>query len=74
MTTVWINDTDKAADGDYVLTPRGDLIDVAKVESGEICLLQQVPATTLPDVESADQERLLMAIHGVETAVNTRGG
>ena len=74
MTTVWINDAENAAEGDYVLRPQGDTVEIARVDGGELCVLQQVAASTLPDIETADQERLLMAIRGVETALNTRGG
>ena len=84
MTTVWLtngDDTGNAAEGDYVLRPAGDTVEVGRVEDGAVCWLQPVPASTLPDLGSADgvteapeQERLLTAVRGVETALNNRGG
>ncbi len=74
-TTVWIGSAEEAAEGDYVLKPGGDTVEVGKVEGGEVCWIQPVPVSALPDdYENADQERLLTAIRGVETAVNNRGG
>ncbi|HVF04832.1 MAG TPA: hypothetical protein VNA20_08335 [Frankiaceae bacterium] len=74
MTQVWIGETDDAAEGDYVLRPQGDTVEVGRVESGEVCWLQPVPTSTLPDLADADQERLLTAVRGVETAIDNRGG
>jgi len=84
MTTVWLtngDDTGSAAEGDFVLRPAGDTVEVGVVEGGELCWLQPVPASTLPDLgeaggftEAPEQERLLTAVRGVATAVNSRGG
>lgn len=74
MTQVWIGETTEAAEGDYVLTPAGDTVEVARVDNGELCPLPPMPASALPDLDSAGQERLLDAIRGVETAVRNRGG
>ncbi|HEU0130998.1 MAG TPA: hypothetical protein VFQ85_08415 [Mycobacteriales bacterium] len=84
MSTVWVTNGDAtggAAEGDYVLKPAGDLVEVGRVEGGEVCWLQPVPASTLPDLGTADglteapeQDRALAAVRGVETALNTRGG
>ena len=74
MTQVWIGETTDAAEGDYVLRPDGDTVEVGRVDGGEVCWLQPVPTSSLPDLDSADQERLLTAIRGVETAINNRGG
>ena len=75
MTKVWIDETGDPAEGDYVLRAGGDTVEVGRVEGGEVCWLEPVPASALPeDLASADQERLLTAVRGVETAVNNRGG
>ncbi len=74
MTKVWVGEADGAAEGDYVLRPGGDTVEVGKVEGGEVCWLQPVPASTLPDLDGAEQDRLLTAVRGVETALNNRGG
>lgn len=74
MTQVWIGEAADAAEGDYVLRPGGDTVEVARVEGGELCPLPPIPASALPDLDGADQERLLTAIRGVETAANNRGG
>ena len=84
MTTIWLtdgDDTGNATDGDYVLRPAGDTVEVGRVEGGDVCWLQPVPASTLPDLgtvdgvtEAPEQERLLTAVRGIETAVTNRGG
>lgn len=74
MTQVWIGETADAAEGDYVLKPGGDTVEVGRVENGELCWLAPMPTSALPDLDTADQERLLNAIRGVETALNNRGG
>lgn len=61
--------------GDYVLEPDGDVVRVGRDEGGEVCWLEPVPVSALPeDWQNADDERLLAAVRGVETAVNNRGG
>lgn len=72
MTKVWVGEADGAAEGDYVLRPGGDTVAVGRVEAGEVCWLTPVPASALPDLD--DQERLLTAVRGVETAADNRGG
>ena len=72
MTKVWVGEHDGAAEGDYVLRPDGDTVEVGRVGDGAVCWLQPVPASTLPDLE--DETALLTAVRGVETALNNRGG
>jgi hypothetical protein len=72
VTKVWVGEADGAAEGDYVLRPDGDTVEVGRVENGEVCWLTPVPVSVLPDLD--DQERLLTAVRGVETAANNRGG
>lgn len=75
MTTkVWITEADGAAEGDYVLRRKGDEIEVGRVADGDVAWTSTIPASTLPDLEDADQERLLIAARGVETAMHNRGG
>lgn len=69
---VWVGETDGAAEGDYVLRPGGDTVEVGRVEGGEVCWLTLVPASALPDLD--DEAALLNAVRGVETALNNRGG
>ncbi len=71
MTNVWVGTTGEAAEGDYVVTPAGDLVEVARIENGEACRIGEVPASA---IDLDDRERLLTAVRGVETAANTRGG
>jgi hypothetical protein len=61
--------------GEYVLKPAGDVVEVGRDEGGEVRWLQPIPVSALPDDwENADDERLLTAVRGVETAENNRGG
>jgi hypothetical protein len=73
-TKAWITDADGAAEGDYVLRRKGDEIEVGRVAGGDVAWTSMIPASALPDLEDADQERLLVAARGVETALHNRGG
>jgi hypothetical protein len=74
VTRVWVGESDGVAEGDYVLRPGGDTVEIGRFEGGEMCWLGPVPASALPDLAGADQDRLLTAVRGVETAAHTRGG
>ena len=68
---VFVGTAEGAVDGDYVVTPAGDLVEVARIENGEPCRIGEVPASA---IDLDDRERLLTAVRGIETAANTRGG
>lgn len=74
MTTVWIEQAENAADGDYVLTPGGDVVTIDLVENGAPFRIGEVAASALPDLATAEQDQLLTAVRGVETAQINRGG
>ncbi len=86
MTTVWLvpagsDSADGAAEGDYLLRPSGDdLYEVGSVASsctwlGTVAssLLPDLPAVDSPQ-EGPEQQKLLAAVQGVETAQHMRGG
>jgi hypothetical protein len=68
-----VDETEGAADGDYVVRRGGDSVEVGLVEGGEVTWLEPVPADALPDLDG-DREALLTAVRGVATAMNNRGG
>ena len=85
MPTVWIvpegsDSADGAAAGDYLLRPAGDLFEVGKQD--ESCtwigslsadLLPSLPSVDGPQ-EAPEQEKVLAAVQGVESAETHRGG
>lgn len=85
MATAWIvpAGTDRApgaSDGDYLLRPDGPLFEVGSV-SGACTWFGTVAASLLPDLpqvqqpqEAPEQEAVLMAVRGVESAEQHRGG
>jgi hypothetical protein len=85
MSTVWLvpegtDSADSAVDGDYLLRPKGDLYEVGRqagsctwVGTVSADLLPSLPAVDAPQ-EAPDQERLLAAVQGVESAQAHRGG
>ena len=85
MTTAWIvpAGTDSAPDaqsGDYLLRPSGELVEVGQVDTTCTWLgtLDRSLLPQLPDVQSPtqapEQERVLLAARGLETAQTHRGG
>jgi hypothetical protein len=86
MSTVWLvpqgsDSADGASDGDYLLRPAGgDLYEVGAIGSsctwlGTLAksLLPEIPSVDAP-TEGPEQEKLLAAVQGVETAQHLRGG
>ncbi|MCW2608674.1 MAG: hypothetical protein JWO60_3367 [Frankiales bacterium] len=61
-----------AAEGDVVLRPQGDDVEVARVTAAGPEWLGSVPASTL-DL-SQDDAALEIAVRGVESALVERGG
>jgi hypothetical protein len=72
---------DAASSGDYLLRPSGDgLYEVGKVDGGctwvgslSADLLPSLPQVDSPQ-EAPEQERVLAAVQGVESAEVNRGG
>ena len=69
-----------ASPGDYLLRPAGDLYEVGKQDSGcswigtmAAGLLPALPSVSEP-TEGPDQQRLLAAVQGLESAQDLRGG
>jgi hypothetical protein len=86
MATVWIvpagsDSADGAAAGDYLLRPASDgLYEVGKVDGG-CAWLGTLSADLLPDLpqvdapqEAPEQQRVLTAAQGLESAEHHRGG
>ena len=85
MATAWIvpTGTDSAPgaqDGDYLLRREGNRVEIGSV-SGACTWLGTVDASMLPDLpqvqdpqEAPEQERVLMAARGLESAEQHRGG
>ena len=85
MATVWIvpagtDSTDRAQQGDYLLRPDGDRYEVGAVDSTctwvgtvDAGLLPDLPAVQEPQ-EAPEQERVLLAVRGVKSAEDHRGG
>ena len=85
MATVWIvpagtDSAPGASDGDYLLRPDGDRYEVGSV--ADSCtwlstlaadLQPELPQVDAP-LEGPDQERLLTAARGLESAQTQRGG
>ena len=85
MATAWLvpSGTDSApdaADGDYLLRPEGELYEIGSVASG-CTWIGTVAASLLPGLPQVDapqqapeQEKVLLAVRGVESAETHRGG
>jgi hypothetical protein len=85
MPTVWLvpeatDSADAAIDGDYLLRRRGELYEVGRQTSsctwiGTLSpdLLPDLPAVDAPQ-EAPEQQKVLAAAQGVETAEDMRGG
>ena len=85
MATVWIvpagtDSAPGAGSGDYLLRPDGERYEVGRLD-GSCTWVGTVDASLLPDLPSVDapqeapeQERVLTAVRGVESAESTRGG
>ena len=85
MATAWLvpSETDSApdaVDGDYLLRPAGDLYEIGSVASG-CTWIGTVAASLLPELPQVDgpqqapeQEKVLLALRGVESAETHRGG
>ena len=71
---------DAASAGDYLLRPKGDLYEVGKVDGActwvgtlSASLLPSLPQVDAPQ-EAPEQETVLAAVQGVESAEVNRGG
>ena len=86
MPTVWLvpagtDSADSAADGDYLLRPAdGGLYEVGKLDAG-CTWVGTLSADLLPDLpqvdgpqEAPEQDKVLAAAQGVESAETHRGG
>jgi hypothetical protein len=85
MPTVWLvpegtDSADAATDGDYLLRPKGELYEVGK-QASSCTWVGTLSADLLPDLptvdspqEAPEQERVLAAVQGVESAETHRGG
>lgn len=85
MSTVWLvpagsDSADGASDGDYLLRPQdGDLYEAGRVTEGcqwfgtlSASLLPQLPSVDAPQ-EAPEQEKVLAAVEGLESAQTHRG-
>ena len=85
MPTVYVvpagsDSAEGAASGDYLLRPKDDLFEVGKLD-GTCTWIGTVAASLLPSVsqvdsaqEAPDQQAVLAAVQGVESAEDLRGG
>jgi hypothetical protein len=85
MPTVWLvpegtDSADAATDGDYLLRAQGALYEVGK-QTSSCTWIGTLSADLLPDLptvdspqEAPEQERVLAAVQGVESAETHRGG
>jgi hypothetical protein len=67
--------------GDHVLRPKAGEVEVGRVESGGVAWLGTVPRDALPDLpavdspqEAPDGDQLTVAVQGVVSAFDNRGG
>ena len=86
MATLWLKSSEDAtgdvAEGDIVLTPTGDVVQVAEVTaSGDLDLCAEVAPSLLPHLpegsqglQPVDDEQLLTAARGIISAERERGG
>ena len=89
MSTVWLvpqgsDSAENASDGDYLLRPQGDLYEVGKQDGGggrSCTWIGSLAASLLPDLpdvdepqEAPEQDTVLAAVQGVESAEAHRGG
>lgn len=86
MATLWLKSSEDAtgevAEGDIVLTPQGDLVQVAEVSAdGSLDVRAEVAPSLLPHLpegsqglQPVDDEALLTAARGVIAAERERGG
>lgn len=85
MPTVYVvpagsDSAEGAASGDYLLRPKGDLVEVGKLD-GTCTWIGTLAASLLPSLpqvdsaqEAPDQQAALAAVQGVESAEDLRGG
>ena len=85
MATAWIvpagtDNAPNASDGDYLLRPDGDRYEIGSVAAA-CTWVSTVDASLLPDLpqvqepqEAPEQEKVLLAVRGVESAQIHRGG
>jgi hypothetical protein len=86
MDTVWLlpagtDSAPGAGDGDFLIRPAGEELEVAALSHGGVEWLGSLPASLVPEVPAvtepspaADQAALLMAVRGVQSALVERGG